>query len=162
MDLSKNLIRKKIAILGAGVIGLSTAERLIEKYNEFNLAKQGPIDLTIISEAFGKETTSDGAGGLFRPDDRFIPGVAKDLVKKWATDSFNYFDQLLFSREGGKAGVFQASGYQMFDDERFVKIFKKFILILLNFKKDPSYKEYVYQFRQLTKKELESFPRKFK
>lgn len=28
--------------------------------------------------------------------------------------------------------------------------------------KDPSYKEYVYQFRHLTDKELDSFPRKFK
>lgn len=120
MELSKNLIRKKIAILGAGVIGLSTAERLIERYNELNLTKISPIDITIISEAFAKDTTSDGAGGLFRPDDRFIPGVPKQLVKKWATDSFTYFDKLLFSKNGGTAGVFQASGYQMFDDERIV------------------------------------------
>ena len=38
--------------------------------------------------------------------------------RQWSIDSFKYFDQLLFSPEGGKAGIFQASGYQMFDDER--------------------------------------------
>lgn len=136
MELSKNLLRKKIAILGAGVIGLSTAERLIERYKELNLSKTCPIDITIISDAFAKETTSDGAGGLFRPDDRFIPGVSKQLVKKWATDSFTYFDKLLFSKDGGTAGIFQASGYQLFDDERIVyeSQFKFKILFFLNVK----------------------------
>lgn len=121
------VLSKKIAILGAGIIGLSTAHRLVEIYDQLNLFKRRPIDITIISEQFLKDTTSDGAGGLFRPDDRFIPGVPKDLVKKWATESFRYFDQLLFSKDGGKAGIFQASGYQMFDDDRFVRIIYFFI-----------------------------------
>lgn len=64
---------KNIAILGAGVIGLSTADRLIELTNSANI--------TIISDKFLEETTSDGAGGLFRPDDRFIPGVPPELTK---------------------------------------------------------------------------------
>lgn len=64
---------KNIAILGAGIIGLSTAERLVElKLN---------ANITIISDKFLQDTTSDGAGGLFRPDDRFIPGVPKPLVR---------------------------------------------------------------------------------
>jgi glycine/D-amino acid oxidase-like deaminating enzyme len=64
---------KNIAILGAGVVGLSTADRLLElKVN---------ANITILTDKFLTETTSDGAGGLFRPDDRFIPGVPKPLVK---------------------------------------------------------------------------------
>ena len=114
---------KKIAILGAGIIGLSTANRLIEFFEHHcKLAnnKNKKLDINILSDSFGRETTSDGAGGLFRPDDRFMTGVPKDLAKKWTTESFNYFNDLLFSKEGGLAGIFQASGYQMFDDERFV------------------------------------------
>jgi glycine/D-amino acid oxidase-like deaminating enzyme len=64
---------KSIVILGAGIIGLVTADRLLEL--------DPNLKLTIISEKFLKETTSDGGGGLFRPDDRFIPGVPKDLIK---------------------------------------------------------------------------------
>lgn len=114
----QNLAAKNIVILGAGIIGLSTAHRLVELAEE----SKTKLNLTIISEAFQKDTTSDGAGGLFRPDDRFIPGVPKNSVKKWAEDSFKYFDKLLFSKEGGLAGIFQASGYQMFDDERQVSL----------------------------------------
>lgn len=73
---------KKIAILGAGVCGiyqrlifyqriyfnsnsfsqgLTTAERLYETFGN-------DLDLTIIGDQFDVDTTSDGAGGLFRYD----------------------------------------------------------------------------------------------
>jgi glycine/D-amino acid oxidase-like deaminating enzyme len=69
-----SLVNKKICILGAGVVGLSTAYRLIELFPNKGL------DITLIAKDFGKETTSDGAGGLFRPDDRFMPGVEKKIA----------------------------------------------------------------------------------
>ncbi len=108
------LKNKKICVLGAGVVGLTTAYRLIE----LALIDGIQLNLTIIAENFRKETTSDGAGGLFRPDDRFMPGVDKAIAKMWSKNSFDYYNQLLFSSEGGKAGVFQASGYQLFNDDR--------------------------------------------
>lgn len=64
---------KNIAILGAGIVGLSTADRLIEL--------QVNAKISIISDKFLVDTVSDGAGGLFRPDDRFIPGVPKELTR---------------------------------------------------------------------------------
>ncbi len=136
----QSLKSKKIVILGAGIAGLSTAMRLYEQFDG------GELDLTIIGEKFQTETTSDGAGGLFRPDDRFMPGVSKQLAKKWVKDSFEYYDRFLWGPEGGKAGVAQSSGYQLFNDQRH----------------DPSYKEVVYQFRNLNQIELESFPQKFR
>jgi glycine/D-amino acid oxidase-like deaminating enzyme len=63
----------KAVVLGAGMVGLVTADHLLKTLNN--------LDLTIIAESFGVDTTSDGAGGLFRPDDRFINGVPKDVVK---------------------------------------------------------------------------------
>ena len=54
---------------------------------------------------------------------------------------------MLFGQDGGKAGVFQVSGYQLFDDER----------------KDPLYQSSIYHFRHLNEKELAMFaPRSFK
>ena len=51
--------RKSIAVLGAGVVGLSTA---------INIQKLYPrAEVTIIADKFNYETTSDGAAGIFRP-----------------------------------------------------------------------------------------------
>ena len=63
----------RVAVLGAGVVALSTA--LCVKSHSPSL----PI--TIIADRFFEMTTSDGAAGLFRPDDRFILGVDKSILK---------------------------------------------------------------------------------
>lgn len=62
-----------IAVLGAGIIGVSTA---------LNTQKLIPLArVKIISEKFGQETTSWGAGGLFRPTAKFIQGVSEDKIR---------------------------------------------------------------------------------
>jgi hypothetical protein len=83
MEAVNSLASKRIVVLGAGIVGLSTAHRLIELHEQANSSvnRLKNLDIEIISEKFLKDTTSDGAGGLFRPDDRFIPGVPKDLVR---------------------------------------------------------------------------------
>uniref|UniRef100_A0A6B0U8A5 Putative secreted protein n=1 Tax=Ixodes ricinus TaxID=34613 RepID=A0A6B0U8A5_IXORI len=50
----------RIAVLGAGVVGLSTAlclQRTIPK-----------VSVTVIADQFIEDTLSFGAGGFFRPD----------------------------------------------------------------------------------------------
>ena len=73
------LSKKKYSILGAGIVGLATTLRLVEVIEEFNK----DFDITIIAESFGTETTSDGAGGIFRPDDRFMQGIAKETARSF-------------------------------------------------------------------------------
>ena len=51
--------RTCVCIVGAGVVGLSTALRLTET--------GAPMDITIIADKFLDETTSHGAGGLWEP-----------------------------------------------------------------------------------------------
>lgn len=63
----------RVAILGAGAVGLSTALCIKLKYPS--------LPLTIIADRFLDATTSDGAGGLFRPDQRFILGVDPSVLK---------------------------------------------------------------------------------
>ena len=55
---------KDIVILGAGIVGLSTANRLIEILEQ--KLTTNSFKITIISEKFQKDTTSDGAGGILR------------------------------------------------------------------------------------------------
>lgn len=52
-----------IAVLGAGVVGLTTALQLQKEF--------GDIAVDVIAEKFDKETTSFVAAGLFRPDTNF-------------------------------------------------------------------------------------------
>jgi glycine/D-amino acid oxidase-like deaminating enzyme len=66
-----NMVR--VGIIGAGVVGLSTA---------LCIKLQHPsLSLTIIADRFLDATTSDGAGGLFRPDDRYVLGVDKSILR---------------------------------------------------------------------------------
>lgn len=60
----------KIAIIGAGVVGLSVALKLVEKHGN-------DVDVTIVSEAFVQQTTSYGSGGLWEP--YAIQGKCVDL-----------------------------------------------------------------------------------
>lgn len=69
----QDICMPRIAIIGAGVVGLSTA---------LCIKLQHPsLGLTIIAERFLEDTTSDGAGGLFRPDDRFVLGVDRSILR---------------------------------------------------------------------------------
>ena len=52
----------------------------------------------------------------------------------------------MFSDKGGQAGIFQASGYQLFNDER----------------EEPSYKDIIYQFKKLSSYELKLFEKDYK
>jgi D-aspartate oxidase len=55
------------------VVGLSTA---------INIKKVLPnATVKVIADKFNHETTSYGAGGLFRPTKEHIPGVPKDLLR---------------------------------------------------------------------------------
>jgi glycine/D-amino acid oxidase-like deaminating enzyme len=66
-----NMVR--VGIVGAGIIGLSTA---------LCIKLQHPaLSLTLVADRFLDATTSDGAGGLFRPDERFIRGVDSPILK---------------------------------------------------------------------------------
>lgn len=51
----------QIAVLGAGAVGLSTATRLLQDYPHVM------FNVTVIAELTGDETTSRGAGGLWKP-----------------------------------------------------------------------------------------------
>jgi D-amino-acid oxidase len=53
-----------IAVIGAGVIGLSSAVRIVEEYRkliEQEIARF-PLRVTVYADKFTPETTSDGAG----------------------------------------------------------------------------------------------------
>ncbi|XP_058800622.1 D-aspartate oxidase [Phymastichus coffea] len=92
----------KIAVLGGGCVGLTTALQLQE-----NLRNSTQID--VIAEDFG-HTTSHVAAGIFRVSSTFS-GPSENITKKWITDSYNYYEAISRSSEGADAGVTSISGY---------------------------------------------------
>ncbi|BET02906.1 D-aspartate oxidase [Nesidiocoris tenuis] len=84
-------------VLGAGVVGLTTAL----------LAQERGAKVTILADKFRKETTSDGAAGIFRPSPSFFiisPEITKELIHY----SYHYYKKLSVEID---AGVKPVSGY---------------------------------------------------
>ncbi|KAJ2949570.1 hypothetical protein O0L34_g15488 [Tuta absoluta] len=79
----------KIAILGAGINGLSCAVKIKEKYQDY--------EVELISKEFTPGTTGDGSGGLWYI---FLCGNTPDhLLLKWGIETFKYLHKLWL--EGG-------------------------------------------------------------
>ena len=53
----------RVAVIGAGVIGLSTAQSIYEQYH----AVVSPLTIEVYADRFTPLTTSDGAAGLWQP-----------------------------------------------------------------------------------------------
>lgn len=95
-----------VCILGAGVVGLSTALELQKEFPNVNFS--------IIANRFNRDTTSDGAAGLFYPSSSFS-GPTLEITKRWMADSYEYYDKLRICAEGEHSGVFQLTGYHLSD-----------------------------------------------
>ena len=63
----------RIAVIGAGVVGLSTALNVQQRLPD--------ADITIIADRFTTETTSHGAGGIFLPTYKAHPDTPKDRLR---------------------------------------------------------------------------------
>ncbi|XP_061762532.1 D-amino-acid oxidase-like [Nerophis ophidion] len=125
----------RVAIIGAGVIGLSTAQSIYEQYHSI----VSPLTIEVYADRFTPLTTSDGAAGFWQPylDDK---GNLKE--REWNKQTFDYLLSCLGSPESVKMGVFLQSGYNLCREQT----------------PDPSFKDIVLGFRRLSERELQMFP----
>ncbi|XP_076448849.1 D-aspartate oxidase-like isoform X2 [Babylonia areolata] len=131
----------RIAVIGAGIVGLTTA---------VNIQKLLPsAQITIIAEKFDNETTSSGAGGLYRPTAHLVKGVPVDTIKGWVKDSWEHYSSLAMSPQAHETGHSLVPGYVVSDDISFVQ--------------NPLYEDIVFNFRRLTNEEMKrlKFPFKY-
>nr|CAH0098111.1 unnamed protein product [Daphnia galeata] len=121
----------KVAVIGAGVIGLSVATVLQEKFPN--------LSITLFADKFSPGTTSDGAAGLWMP---FLLGDTPEKdVYVYSKDTWNFLKKLWDSPDGGKLGVSLVPCLQTSDMVNPV----------------PMYSDFVYGFQALTKEELASY-----
>ncbi|XP_064466628.1 D-aspartate oxidase-like [Ornithodoros turicata] len=90
----------RIAVVGAGIVGLSTALCMQENIPN--------ISVTVIADKFIEDTLSYGAGGFIRPDENIGPSYS--TTRRWYKESFNYFRQLADNPLTKDAGVKWVSG----------------------------------------------------
>uniref|UniRef100_A0A3P9MCA2 D-amino-acid oxidase, tandem duplicate 2 n=1 Tax=Oryzias latipes TaxID=8090 RepID=A0A3P9MCA2_ORYLA len=125
----------RVAVIGAGVIGLSTAQSIYEQYH----STVSPLTIEVYADRFTPLTTSDGAAGFWQP---YLYDKGNVQETKWNKETFDYLLSWLNSPESVKMGVFLQSGYNIFTEPA----------------PDPSFKEAVLGFRHLTQRELQLFP----
>ena len=81
-----------MVVVGAGVIGLSTAVHLYERFGAERL------DLTVVAEKFSPDTTGDKAGMLMYPvdwnknDSLVSESEEQKRSLRWAKETFKRYD----------------------------------------------------------------------
>lgn len=129
----------KITILGAGVVGLSTALCVQELYPQ--------LEISIVADKFNNDTLSSGAGGLFRPEQNIAPDP--DTALLWCSTSYNHFKEMVNSTDSFDAGFQRVSGFQLNSHSQ---------ESLYN----PLLDQLIPDYRKMRQSELEVFPPEFK
>ncbi|XP_057207073.1 D-amino-acid oxidase-like isoform X2 [Triplophysa rosa] len=125
----------KVCVIGAGVIGLSTAQSIYQHFHD----RVTPLTIEVYADVFTPLTTSDGAAGLWQP---YLYDKGNVRETKWNKETFDYLLSFLSSPESVKMGIFLESGYNLCTERV----------------PEPSFKDTVLGFRQLTERELQLFP----
>ena len=104
---------KRVAIVGAGVIGLSSAYHLVTKF-------KNAVTVTVIAEEFTPNTTSDKAGGFIQPVDfnnaSHDANKTEELrIQQWTVDTFNHLHSLYKSKIAAAIHLCLVSGYKFVD-----------------------------------------------
>lgn len=122
----------KVVVVGAGIIGLSTAYRLVTELKG--------VQVTVVADKFTPDTTGDGAAGLWEP---YIAGEnSREELMRWCSGTWNHLDGISKSEDGHKRGVFPISGYSF---------------LVKRPEERPFWAEIVKNFRVLSDAELEEF-----
>ncbi|XP_064128396.1 D-amino-acid oxidase isoform X2 [Loxodonta africana] len=125
----------RVVVIGAGVIGLSTALCIHEHYHSVHQL----LDMKIYADRFTPLTTTDVAAGLWQP---YLSDHGSPQEVNWNQQTFDYLLGHIHSPNAEKMGLALISGYNLFR-EAFP---------------DPSWKDIVLGFRKLTPRELDMFP----
>lgn len=102
----------KVAVLGAGIAGLTSA---------INVQRQMPeAEVTVIADKFGSGTTSDGAGGFFRPymPDIYHDGLDPKVADQWVKDSWHFYNGLARSALAEESGQALVPGIAVYYEEK--------------------------------------------
>ncbi|XP_005095488.2 D-aspartate oxidase [Aplysia californica] len=124
-----------VCVLGAGITGLSAAinvQKLIRCVN-----------VTIIADSFGQDTTTPVTRNLFLPIPSSVKGTDPDALRKWFLDGWTHHFTRAKTPEGEESGHSLITGYYLWSEGE-----------------APILSDAVFNFHQLSESELaeEDFP----
>uniref|UniRef100_A0A8C6Z8C7 D-amino acid oxidase n=1 Tax=Nothoprocta perdicaria TaxID=30464 RepID=A0A8C6Z8C7_NOTPE len=99
----------RVAVVGAGVAGLSTALCVLEQCGP----RAPALQLAVHAERLSPRTASDGAVGLWQPYALHGRGPQETL---WNKETFEYLLGHVGSPEAEEMGLFLVSGYNLFKE----------------------------------------------
>ncbi|XP_051880856.1 D-aspartate oxidase [Pristis pectinata] len=124
----------RVAVIGAGVVGLSTALCVAETVPN--------CSVTVIAEEFSPHTTSDVAAGVLSP--HLSPETPIDRQRRWFKDTFAHIYSIAQSAEAPDVGVQFLSGWEIFEEPPKERI--------------PFWSDVMLAFRVMNNSELKRFP----
>ena len=102
-----SLVGTKVAVVGAGVVGLSTTYCLKVK-------ERTKVEVTVIADNFSPNTTSDKVGALIRPLDLGSSGRGStEYDVQWTLDTFKFFYSLYHTEAAAEIELSLVSGYEL-------------------------------------------------
>ena len=134
--LMSSLDKPRVAILGAGIIGLTTACTLLKEYSSHE-----HLRLTIIGEQFTPETTGDVSAGYWEP---YGFDSLDDRILRWAGYTYDIFMSECFSSKAARAGVMKMPAYTLHGHDKMHQM-------------KPEYSTLVRHFRTLDAHEMKIF-----
>lgn len=120
-----------MAVIGAGVVGLTTAVRLLQ-------ALPG-AQVTVYASRFGSDVTTHGAAGVWMPYK--LSETPEVLTDRWGTETFEHLVGLVHSEDAVQAGVQLCYAHCLY----------------LAPEPDPFWKSSVHGFRRMSAQELQLF-----
>ncbi|KAJ8399413.1 hypothetical protein AAFF_G00411250 [Aldrovandia affinis] len=127
--------RVRVVVVGAGVIGLSTAVCIAEALPQ--------CSVTVLADRFSPDTTSDVAAGIIMGGAP-LPDIPLEQQRRWFKDTFDHLLAIAESQQASEAGVFLSSGWQVFRE--------------VPSERKPFWADDVLGFRFMTDTELRRFP----
>lgn len=121
----------KIAIIGAGIMGVTCAVRLHELFTN--------PEVTIFTDKLSPDTTSDVSAGFWKP--YCLDGCSDQLIKKWGKETYDRMIKEAFSKDGCQLGVQTLPAFVLNNTEKV---------------ETPFWYDIVDRYRELDMKELSS------
>ncbi|XP_060062713.1 D-aspartate oxidase-like isoform X2 [Ylistrum balloti] len=119
-----------ITVIGAGVVGLSSAVSIQRAFPG--------ATVKVVADKFYDETTSIGAGGIFLPTLKNIPGVPFETLKRWSETSWKAYSRMATTDLASTTGHTVSHGYLFHTTKTEI----------------PLYANIVFSFREMLTEEL--------